>query len=239
LVESLDAAGAAGARMNNLVMLDYDGVIVDSLDIFCRVCAETFREHGLSQYATPKSALALLDANWYDALAAAGVPSRVVDALETAYAAATSSDAPGAPAPFAGMPEVIERLARTNTVVVITSSHTDIVQRYLADRRIGGVTKVLGYDTDTNKSRKIQAARRRHGVRLTPLRSRYVRGGAPQAQLRLTPWYIGDTVGDILEARAAGVATVDVTWGWQDADKLRQAQPDRMADTPLDLLFLE
>jgi phosphoglycolate phosphatase len=78
---------------------------------------------------------------------------------------------------------------------------------------------VVGGDQDESKTRKIGSARRRFGR-------------------ALAAWYVGDTVGDILEARRAGVGTVGVAWGWHGVERLRRANPDHMAHAPSDLLDL-
>jgi phosphoglycolate phosphatase len=205
--------------VSNLIMLDYDGTIVDTLAAFCDACATTFRRRGFPQLATCERAVALLDDNWFEALAAAGVPQDVTDELEDAFSASALSDAPDAPLPFAGMPQLIERLARRNTIVVVTSSRSRDVEDVLARHNVGGIAEVLGSDADTSKLRKIQMAREHHG------------GG-------LNPWYVGDTVGDILEAKAAGVGAAGVAWGWQHVEKLRAASPDFIAYSPEDLLVL-
>jgi phosphoglycolate phosphatase len=49
-------------------------------------------------------------------------------------------------------------------------------------------------------------------------------------------FYIGDTTGDILEAREAGVQTVAVTWGWHSREKLVAVHPDFLVDRPEELL---
>jgi phosphoglycolate phosphatase len=51
-------------------------------------------------------------------------------------------------------------------------------------------------------------------------------------------YYIGDTAGDIREARAAGVRTVAVTWGWHSRERLAATQPDFLVDTPEELLSI-
>ena len=51
-------------------------------------------------------------------------------------------------------------------------------------------------------------------------------------------WYVGDTVADIVEGKAAGVRTIAVGWGWHDAERLLGASPDYLAQTPADLLEL-
>jgi phosphoglycolate phosphatase len=209
--------GERGASVKNLIMFDYDGTIVDSLQVFCDACVTVFRRNGLPQFATCERALAFLDGNWFEELAAAGVPSQVINELEDAFSAFASE---GTPRPFRGMPELIERLARRNTVVIVTSSRGDDVKRVVAEHNLVGIAEVLGADTATSKLLKIRMAREHHGS-------------------GLKPWYVGDTVGDILEAKAAGVGSIGVGWGWQRAEKLQEAGPDFIAYSPDDLLVLE
>ena len=52
-------------------------------------------------------------------------------------------------------------------------------------------------------------------------------------------FYIGDTAGDIVEARAAGVRSVAVTWGWHDRERLVAVRPDFLIDTPEGLLTID
>jgi phosphoglycolate phosphatase len=203
--------------VDNLIMFDYDGTIVDSLHVFCDACVAVFRRNGYPQYATCDRALVFLDGNWFEELSAAGLPPAVIEELEDEFSSLATA---GVPRPFEGMPELIERLAKRNAVVVITSSRSDDVNRVVAEHDLRGIAEVLGADTATSKLVKIRMARERHGS-------------------TLKPWYVGDTVGDIVEAKAAGVASVGVGWGWQGAEKLRAAQPDLMAYSPDDLLVLE
>jgi phosphoglycolate phosphatase len=199
--------------MSALIMFDFDGVIVDSLDD--QVCAFTtaMRVHGLPHLATREQFLAFVEDNWFAALADAGVPAPTVAAVEDAIAATPS------PPLFAGVAPVLEDLAQSNRVVVISSSRTSVIERVLAEHGVRGPSEVMGGDEEQSKTRKIHRARARHG-------------GA------LPAWYVGDTVGDILEARAAGVGTVGAVWGWHGEERLRRAEPDHLAFAPTDLLQL-
>jgi phosphoglycolate phosphatase len=47
---------------------------------------------------------------------------------------------------------------------------------------------------------------------------------------------VGDTVGDIVEARQAGVPSVAVTWGWHSEERLLAASPDVVAHDPQELV---
>lgn len=198
---------------SKLIMFDFDGVIVDSLDHQCRAFVETLRAEGFADLATAERFLEFTESNWFEALAAADVPPSVVSEVENAFGAAPS------PELFPEMATVVERLAAAHRVIVITSSRTDVVERVLAEHSVRGVAEVIGGDQDESKTRKIDNARRRFGR-------------------ALAAWYVGDTVGDILEARRAGVGTVGVAWGWHGVERLRRANPDHMAHAPSDLLDL-
>ncbi len=198
---------------SKLIMFDFDGVIVDSLDHQCRAFVETVRAEGFADLATAEQFLEFTESNWFEALAAAGVPPTVVSEVENAFGAAPS------PELFPEMATVIERLAAAHRVIVITSSRTNVVERVLAEHSVRGVAEVIGGDQDESKTRKIDNARRRFGR-------------------ALAAWYVGDTVGDILEARRAGVGTIGVAWGWHGVERLRRANPDHMAHAPSDLLDL-
>ena len=198
---------------SKLIMFDFDGVIADSLEHQCRAFVQTIRAAGFADLATAEQFLGFTESNWFEALAAAGVPSNVVSEVEAAFGAAPS------PELFPEMAAVIERLAAAHQVIVITSSRTEVVERLLAEHSVRGVAEVVGGDQDESKTRKIGSARRRFGR-------------------ALAAWYVGDTVGDILEARRAGVGTVGVAWGWHGVERLRRANPDHMVHAPSDLLDL-
>jgi phosphoglycolate phosphatase len=169
--------------------------------------------HGLHDFANPATFRDLLESNWFDALLRAAVPSGVVADIERAF-----GEAP-IPELFPGIDEVVERLAATYPVIVVSSSSTDDVWRVLNGRGVRGVREVIGGDVDTSKVRKIRSVRRRFGE-------------------SFEPWYVCDTVGDIAEAREAGAATIGATWGWHGEERLLRAAPDRLARHPRDLLDL-
>ena len=127
--------------------------------------------------------------------------------------------APEAKARMRASRAIVERLAEAHPVFVITSSRTATVERILSEHDVRGVVEVLGGDHEQSKTRKIRAVRRRIGE-------------------SLPAWYVGDTIGDMVEARAAGAVTVGAAWGWHGAERLRRAAPDHLAHTPGDLLDL-
>jgi phosphoglycolate phosphatase len=198
---------------DKLIMFDFDGVIADSLDDQSRAFVDTLRAHGLDELATPSTFLDFTETNWFEALAASGVPERVVTEVEDAFGAVPSPDL------FPEMAAVIERLAAEHPVVVITSSRTADVQAILDEHGVTGVAEVMGGDVEPSKTLKIRSARRRYGE------SREA-------------WYVCDTVGDVHEARDAGAVTVGVAWGWHGEERLLSAEPDLIARRPGDLFDL-
>jgi phosphoglycolate phosphatase len=198
--------------MKRLVMFDFDGVIADSWCGQKPVFVDVLREHGMHHLATSAVFSDLMDANWFEGLSTAGVPEHLIRQMDETWGAQT-------PELFVGMPEVIERLAEAHVVLVITSAGTEDVRRVLREWEVGGVTEVVGGDLEPSKVRKIQAARERYGE-------------------SLEPWYVCDTVGDVVEAKAAGAAVVGAAWGWHGEERLLGSGPDRIAKHPYDLLDL-
>ena len=200
-------------RAKKVIMFDFDGVIADSLADQTRVFIDTLRTHGLHELAQASTFLDFTETNWFDALVRAEVPPHVVEEIELAFGAAPQ------PELFPGMAGVVETLATANPVVVITSSRTAPVARTLRERGVRGVADVIGGDVEPSKTRKIRSVRRRFGE-------------------SLEAWYVCDTVGDVIEARAAGAGTIGVAWGWHGEERLLGAGPDLIVRRPTDLLDL-
>jgi len=201
-------------RPDSIVMFDFDGVLADSLDSFCVAMEEAFAGIARPDLATREQVLTLLDDNWFVSLARAGVTAAEARTVEDIFAAALSP--PTLLRCFPGVPAMLERLARRHLLIVITSSTAAIVNGFLAAHELAGVEQVMGAEVDTSKVRKIERAVATH-------------------ERALRYWYVGDTTGDILEGRKAGVRTIGVAWGWHGAKRLRTVSPDHLAGTPQEL----
>lgn len=195
-------------------MLDFDGVIADSLEATSAATIRAMEKHGLAHLSSPDVVLRLVESNWFEGLRKAGVPLRVSDDIDDIIAEAAAA---GDFAPYATMPEVIARLAERHRILIVTSNRSDIVAAFLSRWQIVGVSEVLGNEMGKSKVRKIRAAVRRH------------------ASLH-DSWFAGDTVGDVVEGRQARVGTIACAWGWHSLEQLRSAAPDHIAAAPSDLL---
>ncbi len=197
-------------------MLDFDGVIADSLDVTVAAQVAVMTAHGFPGLASAEALLRMVETNWFEGLLAEGVPAVAADEIDGYVARALATGGFG---PFDDIPHVIGRLGARHDVLVVTSNRADIVEEFLRRYGIAGIAGVLGNEVAASKVEKIGLARRRHA-------------GADGS------WYVGDTVGDIAEARAAGARAIAAAWGWHSRERLARARPDHIAGTPADLLAL-
>ncbi len=121
--------------------------------------------------------------------------------------------------PFPLMADVLGELGDARHIVVVTSNTTVVVEDFLRRHGIGGVAEIAGAEAGHSKVEKIRA-----------LLARF-----PGDE---TVWYVGDTAGDMREARLAGVTPLGVAWGWHDPERLETAGAERIAATPADLLAI-
>jgi phosphoglycolate phosphatase len=203
-------------KERDLFLFDFDGVLADSLDLYSEAVARCLERIGTPIVKNRDDYLALFDGNFYESMAARGVDL-------AAFAEAAKEIMPGidydAMRPFDGLLPVLESLQKDHLLAVISSNGSRTIRRML--ERFGFhpyFEEVLGSDFLFSKKEKIDHALAKYGI--PPKRT----------------FYIGDTTGDILEARAAGVRTVAVTWGWHSRERLAAAHPDFLVAKPQDLL---
>jgi phosphoglycolate phosphatase len=203
-------------KERNLFLFDFDGVLADSLDLYAEAVARCLLRIGTPIVKNREDYLALFEGNFYESMAAKGVDL-------VAFAGAAKEILPGidydAMKPFDGLIPVLETLQKDHLLAVISSNGFRTISRML--ERFGFdrfFQEILGSDFLFSKKDKIAHALSKYGID------------------RKRTFYIGDTTGDILEAREAGVRTVAVTWGWHSREKLVAVHPDFLVDRPEDLL---
>ena len=203
-------------KERNLFLFDFDGVLADSLDLYSEAVARCLLRIGTPIVKNREDYLALFEGNFYESMAAKGVDL-------VAFAGAAQEILPGidydAMKPFDGLIPVLEALQKDHLLAVISSNGFRTISRML--ERFGFdrfFQDILGSDFLFSKKDKIAHALSKYGID------------------RKRTFYIGDTTGDILEAREAGVRTVAVTWGWHSREKLAAVHPDFLVDKPEDLL---
>ena len=207
-----------GNIKKKLIMFDYDGVIVDSGEVFSTTFLAAFRAYGYTGITTREQLMDLLDGNFYEALAQLGLSGQAVDTILADAFERKMREKVAEIRPFRGMQESLRALSRRNVLTVITSNVSESVKRILEKEDITCFDEIVGAETERSKVKKIQKAMSRYQD--------------------LPAYYVGDTKGDMIEGRKAGAATVAVTWGWHTHEKLIEASPDYMVHTPKELVTL-
>ena len=119
---------------------------------------------------------------------------------------------------FSGMREVVESLSHSYVLIIISSTITSPIQGFLEKHHIGRYfSEVMGADVHTSKHEKIKMVFEKYGVT------------APECV------FITDTLGDMHEAKAAGVGAIGVSWGFHSHETLVKGEPFRIVEKPEDI----
>jgi len=199
-------------------IFDYDGVIVDTFDVFFEYFMKGCEKEGVTEIKTKEDFLRLYNGNMYESMFKMGMSKEKI--LRIVY---TMKDGilkhQDKIDLFLGIKNVIKRLSKDNLLYIVTSSETDLVIKFL---KIHGINEffedVIGSDKEHNKIKKIKSIKEKH--------------------TNVSFFYIGDTAGDIVEGGNADVVTVAVGWGWHSKNVLLDENPDFFVNNPKDLLCL-
>ena len=203
--------------MNALVMFDYDGVIVDSFEIFSSCFIKACHQNNFYELNSAEKVLALFEDNVFEALLAFGLGdlaiNRIIETFQSDIGAFQNDLRL-----FDGMPDTLKKISANNKIVIITSNVTTAAKRVLQNNGVNCFEDVLGAEKEKSKVKKIRLTMARYP-------------GLPA-------YYVGDTKGDMIEGRKAGAITVAALWGWHAVKKLEEGSPDHFVRSPEALLEL-
>ena len=202
--------------MEKLLIFDFDGVIVDSIDVYEGTVTRCLEEIGQPIINNREDFLALFDDNFYESLVSRGVN---LDAFLEASVEILAGVNYAEIKPYDDLLPVLRRLKADNILIIISSSDTEIINGIMnLSNLMGCFQDVLGSDVNLSKQEKILLALDKFNI------------------AKESTYYIGDTTGDIKEAKAVGIRTLAVTWGWHSREKLVAVHPDYVIDRPEELL---
>jgi phosphoglycolate phosphatase len=203
--------------MKKLFLFDFDGVIADSLELFAGLAKKSLESMGKPIIQKTEDFLELFEDNYFENLSRKGID--LTEFFNHSAGIFAQADY-GSVSPMPGLLPVLEELCRRRHIlIVISSNSSDAIFSMLSRFRFDGCFReILGADFKLSKKDKIEHALASYGVD------------------KEHTYYVGDTTGDIKEARAAGVKAVGVTWGWHSRDKMAASSPDYLVDTPEMLL---
>jgi len=200
--------------MKKIIIFDCDGVIIDSLEIFMSAFVSACVKSGYKQISSREAFLNLFDGNLYDGMIMVGISKNdiptILDNLKINFLRYQEEISL-----FQGIKDMLTQLANENIIYIVTSNISSIVENLLISKGINTFEKVIGAEKETSKVKKIQRIKAKHP--------------------NYSYFYVGDTKGDMVEGRLAGAQTIAVLWGWHDINKLKEAIPDFIVNTPQDL----
>ena len=199
-----------------LFLFDFDGVLVDSLELYERSVNVCLERIGEPPVASREEFLDLFEDNFFRAVARRGVD---LDRFMAASGEVTPVLDYGIVRPVRELVPVLEVMKKLHMLVIISSNSNFAIRLMLEKYGFSPYfDEVLGADFNFSKIEKILYAKGYFGA---------------DGDHAL---YVCDTAGDIREAREAGVKTVAVTWGWHPRERLERARPDVIVERPEDLL---
>ena len=202
----------------NLLLFDFDGVLVDSIDVYEKTVTDCLQQIGQPLTRGREEFLELFEGNFYESLVQKGVD---MDKFTAASAGILAKINYAEMKPFDAVRPVLRELNKNHPLVVISSNDTPTIREALRLYDLNGIfDDILGSDFMLSKTEKILYVIQKYSVKPQDI------------------YYIGDTTGDIKEGKQAGIKTVGVTWGWHSKTKMAGSQPDYLFDHPQDLLNL-
>jgi phosphoglycolate phosphatase len=203
----------------NLFLFDFDGVIADSMELYEELTRRCFETIGKPITKNHEDFLDLFDDNFYEAIQRRGVSiEEFNDAVKQIVPTIDYSKVTA----FEGLMPVLRELKKKNVLIIVSSNNVHAIMAILSLIKFNGCfDEILGADFRLSKVDKIIYA-------MEKLNISYDR-----------TFFVGDTTGDIKEAKEAGVKTVAVTWGWHTKERLEKTKPDLLIDSPRELLDID
>ena len=198
------------------VIFDFDGTIADSLPAVIQVFEQITNR---PEKYTPKQVEAFRDLSIPELIRALKIPRWKAPLLLMRGRKQITHHLHGIPL-HKGMPELIQKLhADGIALYVLSSNSTENVHAYLRRHDLQqyfvgayGGASLLG------KAPRLLKLMEQEGIDATD------------------SWYVGDEIRDVTAARAVGLHSASVSWGYNTHGVLALKDPDVIVDTPTELL---
>lgn len=193
-----------------LIFFDYDGVVVDSLEVETQNFVSACHEVGIDAVNTSDDMAKLSEGNFYQGLMDWGVPQDKLKVAMDIYAQKKESPDFHVDA-HKPIVKLLKKLTKHYPVYVVTSNTSNTVERIMAENGVEGIKEVLGAEKETSKILKLHKVMAQYPGEKTI--------------------FVGDTKGDMVEAAEAGIdVRIGVTWGWQKPWIVASGNPDYIFD---------
>ena len=199
----------APRRPRRVMLLDYDGVLVDSQDLAGRLFIQALNSIGFYQLTSPEEVVDLCDGNVSDKLQKAGLTPAQISEAYRLYADNMNNSTEKTPL-FPGVQEALANLYPDYFLHIVSSSSHAVIAATIQEHQIPWIDGIWGMDDEPSKVKKIAHIRQLHP-------------GLPA-------FFLGDTRGDMVESHEAGVVAIAATWGWHRRERIALGHPDYYVD---------
>jgi phosphoglycolate phosphatase len=209
--------GESGMGNRKLAIFDFDGTIADSAAWFGNALNELARHNGFREVSGEQRDV-LRGRSTSEIFAYLGIPSWKLPFLVRQLRAIAARDVEQISL-FPWVPDIFGALRSRGISIAIVSSNTKANVRRVLGAEMASMVEQFGTGAPLfGKAAKI------NGV---------IKRCASSTALTTS---IGDEVRDIEAARALGIRSLAVTWGYATAPALEAAQPTRLVHAPEELL---
>lgn len=205
-------------RKKHLLIFDFDGVIADSIDLIREIYNDIHKKYNLPHAKSNEDVTELFYKNVFVSLSAKGLsPIDICGFFMDMHTETLKRS--HKMKPFPGIINEIKELAKENhKFCIVSSNHIKVIQPFLKKHKLDDIFhEIMGAEEDSSKVEKIKRAIKKMDSK------------------KGNTYYIGDTVGDIVEGEHAGVKTVATCWGYHSKDVLKKQSPDFLIETINDL----
>ena len=201
-----------------IILFDFDGVLADTLSDMLTFAQEACAQLGFPRTPTSADLNALETMSFVEYGRQLKLPPEHVDAF-VRHCLRMFNNRPGPPKIFDGMAKVVSEAANHNTLAIITGNTTPTVKGFLREYGLQEyIQLVIGVEQSGTRPEKIKSA---------------LKELARQGDVA---YMVGDSVSDIRAAMQAGIKSIAVSWGHQDASRLLGTKPDYLVESPQELL---
>lgn len=220
---------AGGIRYNPAMtfkgyIFDLDGTLLDTLPDLVRLTNMVLARHGWPE-RTRDEVLGFVGGGGRVLLERAAPAGTAAGELDEAFALwrrLYPEFGHAQTRPYDGVPELLARLKAGGAKLGVLSNKFDAAVREVIGAQFPGVFDLARGECD-------EIPRKPDPAGLLFVMGELGLGAGETA-------YVGDSGTDVAVARAAGVFSIAVTWGYQGAETLRAAGPDLLVDSPSELV---
>jgi len=206
--------------VDKLIVLDYDGVVVDSLRHNLKVAKACADLLGVEEFPATRDVRQMRQMTFESLGRLLGLSERDITEFRTCIFRRLTT-ATNAPPLYPGMASLIRDLSQAYVLAIVTDNAQPVVRGLLGQHDLlRQIALIEGGENQEPKSTKIEKLISRFAID------------------RNDAFFVGDSVSDIRAAKAAGVKSIAVTYGFQYKDLLAREDPDVMVRSPAELRAL-